>query len=471
MKELDKSIEIGWDLLEKSVMTCNGKPIGTIAACSTGMESLNYDHCFTRDFAVSAIAFLLRGETEIVRNFLLATLKLQTHERQLNCFKPGEGLMPASFKVVQHDGKDALEADFGERAIARVTPIDSGFWWLILLRAYTKVTQDWDFAQRSDIQTGVRLLLDLCLIARFDMFPTMLVPDGSFMIDRRMGVYGYPLDIQVLFIMALQSAKEVLAPDDVNELYIDAVCQRLSHLTFHLRQYYWLDLPQLNRIYRYKPEEFGGEAINQFNIYPDTIPLWLEGWLHEQGGYFVGNLGPARMDFRWFAQGNLLSVFSGLADETQQQAILNQLAHQWDDLVGTMPIKACFPALDGRDWQVITGSDPKNKAWSYHNGGSWPFLVWAIAAAAIKAKRPEMGHKAVELAASRLQKDGWPEYYDGKTGRLVGKEARKRQTWTIAGMLAAYELLTHPEKLDMLSFPEPIILPCMIEGASAPLVI
>ncbi|MBE9098009.1 glycoside hydrolase 100 family protein [Vacuolonema iberomarrocanum] len=471
MKELDKSIEIGWDLLEQSVMTYDGKPIGTLAACGDSMEALNYDQCFMRDFAVSAIAFLLRGETEIVRNFLLATLRLQTHEKQLNCFKPGEGLMPASFKVVQHNGKDALEADFGERAIARVTPVDSAFWWLILLRAYTNVTQDWNFAHRSDVQTGIRLLLDLCLLARFDMFPTMLVPDGSFMIDRRMGVYGYPLDIQVLFFMALQSAQELLIPNDTNDVYIDAAKTRLSHLTFHLRQYYWLNFPQLNEIYRYQSEEFGDDSINQFNIYADSIPSWLEGWLREDGGYFVGNLGPARMDFRWLSQGNLLSTFSGLANDNQQQAILNQLEHRWEDLVGAMPIKACFPALEGRDWQLITGSDPKNKPWSYHNGGSWPFLVWAIAAAAIKGKRPELGHKAVEIAASRLQDDGWPEYYDGRTGRLMGRKARKRQTWTIAGLLAAYELLTHPEKLEMLSFPEPAILPCTIDGASTPLVL
>lgn len=471
MNALDKSIKLGWDLLEKAVMTYNDQPIGTIAACGEAMEALNYDQCFTRDFAVSAIAFLLRGDTEIVHNFLLATLKLQTHEKQLNCFKPGEGLMPASFKVVQHNGKQALEADFGERAIARVTPIDSGFWWLFLLRAYTKVTQDWGFAHRPDVQTGIRLILDLCLTARFDMFPTMLVPDGSFMIDRRMGVYGYPLDIQVLFLMALQSAQELLAPIDTNQVHIDAVQQRLSHLSFHLRQYYWLDLNQLNTIYRYKPEEFGDAAINQFNIYPDSIPLWLEGWLREDGGYFVGNLGPARMDFRWFGQGNLLSIFSGLADERQQQAILNQLEHKWKDLVGAMPLKVCYPALEGRDWQVLTGSDPKNKAWSYHNGGNWPFLVWTLAAACLQASRPELGHKAVELAATRLLDDDWPEYYDGKTGRLVGKEARQFQTWTIAGLLAAYELLTHPEKLDILAFPEPTILPCTIDSASAPLVV
>jgi hypothetical protein len=38
---------------------------------------LNYDQVFIRDFVPSALAFLMHGETEIVRNFLLHTLQLQ----------------------------------------------------------------------------------------------------------------------------------------------------------------------------------------------------------------------------------------------------------------------------------------------------------------------------------------------------------------------------------------------------------
>ena len=30
----------------------------------------------------------------------------------------------------------------------------------------------------------------------FDLFPTLLVTDGSCMIDRRMGIHGHPLEIQ-----------------------------------------------------------------------------------------------------------------------------------------------------------------------------------------------------------------------------------------------------------------------------------
>lgn len=52
--------------------------------------------------------------------------------------------------------------------------------------------------------------------------------------------------------------------------------------------------------------------------------------------------------------------------------------------------------------------------------------------------------------------DKFPEYYDGKNGRLIGKEARSYQTWTIAGLLAAKELLANPEYIKLISFDEGI---------------
>jgi hypothetical protein len=67
-----------WRLLRRAVVSYCGDPVGTVAAedpeCT---EMLNYDQVFIRDFVPSALAFLMRGETEIVRNFLLHTLQLQ----------------------------------------------------------------------------------------------------------------------------------------------------------------------------------------------------------------------------------------------------------------------------------------------------------------------------------------------------------------------------------------------------------
>lgn len=67
-----------WKLLRGAVVNYCGFPVGTVAANDPGeKQTLNYDQVFIRDFVPSAYAFLLDGEGEIVRNFLLHTLQLQ----------------------------------------------------------------------------------------------------------------------------------------------------------------------------------------------------------------------------------------------------------------------------------------------------------------------------------------------------------------------------------------------------------
>lgn len=159
----------------------------TVGVCG-GMNGSLFVQVFVRDFVPSALAFLMNGEPEIVKNFILKTLRLQSWEKKIDRFQLGEGVMPASFKVL-HDptrNTETLIADFGESAIGRVAPVDSGFWWIILLRAYTKSTGDSSLAELPECQKGMRLILSLCLSEGFDTFPTLLCADGCCMIDRRM---------------------------------------------------------------------------------------------------------------------------------------------------------------------------------------------------------------------------------------------------------------------------------------------
>lgn len=49
----------------------------------------------------------------------------------MDCYSPGQGLMPASFKVRSvpldcNKFEEVLDPDFGESAIGRVAPVDSG---------------------------------------------------------------------------------------------------------------------------------------------------------------------------------------------------------------------------------------------------------------------------------------------------------------------------------------------------------
>ncbi|KAJ3700376.1 hypothetical protein LUZ61_004081 [Rhynchospora tenuis] len=459
-----------WEALRRSTVYFKGQPVGTIAAYDHASEEvLNYDQVFVRDFVPSALAFLMNGEYDIVKNFLLKTLLLQGWEKKVDRFKLGEGVMPASFKVLHDPNRDVdtIVADFGESAIGRVAPVDSGFWWIILLRAYTKSTGDTTLADTSQCQQGIRLILSLCLSEGFDTFPTLLCADGCCMIDRRMGVYGYPIEIQALFFMALKSALSMLKHDAPGKELIERIVTRLHALSYHMRSYFWLDFQQLNDIYRFKTEEYSHTAVNKFNVIPDSIPDWVFDFMPCKGGYFIGNVSPARMDFRWFALGNCVAILSSLATPEQSVAIMDLIEERWEELIGDMPLKICYPAIENHEWRIVTGCDPKNTRWSYHNGGSWPVLIWLLTAASIKVGRPQIARRAVDLAESRLLKDSFPEYYDGKLGRYVGKQARKFQTWSIAGYLVAKMLLEDPSHLGMISLEEDRAMKPLLKRSSS----
>ncbi|XP_061357045.1 alkaline/neutral invertase A, mitochondrial-like [Gastrolobium bilobum] len=461
-REVSEIEKEAWKLLQGAVVTYCGNPVGTVAANDPAdKQPLNYDQVFIRDFVPSALAFLLNGDGEIVKNFLLHTLQLQSWEKTVDCYSPGQGLMPASFKVrtLPLDGsneafEEVLDPDFGESAIGRVAPVDSGLWWIILLRAYGKLTGDYALQERVDVQTGIRLILKLCLTDGFDMFPSLLVTDGSCMIDRRMGIHGHPLEIQALFYSALRCSREMLIVNDATKNLVAAISNRLSALSFHMREYYWVDMKKINEIYRYKTEEYSTDAVNKFNIYPEQIPSWLVDWISEEGGYFIGNLQPAHMDFRFFTVGNLWAIVSSLGTTRQNKGILNLIDAKWDDLIGQMPLKICYPALEGEEWRIITGCDPKNTPWSYHNGGSWPTLLWQFTLACMKMGRVDLAQRAVDLAEKRLSVDKWPEYYDTRNGKFIGKQSRLMQTWTIAGFLTSKMLLENPEKASLLFWEE-----------------
>lgn len=192
---------------------------------------------------------------------------------------------------------------------------------------------------------------------------------GFYMVQ---GMYGYPIEIQALFFFALRCARQMLKPEHDGKELIERIDKRITALSYHIRNYYWLDFTQLNNIYRYKTEEYSHTAVNKFNVIPESIPEWVFEFMPLRGGYFIGNVSPARMDFRWFLVGNCIAILSSLATPAQATAIMDLIEERWEELIGEMPLKVAYPALEGHEWRIVTGCDPKNTRWSYHNGGSWP---------------------------------------------------------------------------------------------------
>ncbi|KAK8588083.1 hypothetical protein V6N13_087032 [Hibiscus sabdariffa] len=168
-----------------------------------------------------------------------------------------------------------------------------------------------------EVQRGMKLILNLCLSDGFDTFPTLLCADGCSMIDRRMGIYEYPIEIQALFYFALRCSRQMLKPERDGKELIERIDKRITALTYHIRNYYC----------------------------------------------------PARMDFRWFLVGNCIAILTSLVTPAQETSIMD-LIEEREDLIGEMPMKIVYPALEGHDWRTVTGFDPKNIRWSYHNGGT-----------------------------------------------------------------------------------------------------
>ncbi|KAL3641232.1 Alkaline neutral invertase [Castilleja foliolosa] len=189
------------------------------------------------------------------------------------------------------------------------------------------------------------------------------------------GIYDYPVEIQALFFMEIRSALVLLKHDTEVKEFVDWIVKRLHTLSYHMRSYFWLDFQQLNDIYLYKTEEYSHTAVNKFNV----IPEWVFDFMPTRGGYFIGNVNPARMDFRWFALGNC-TILSSLATPEQASAIMDLIEERWEELVGEMPLKINYPAIESHEWRIVTGCDPKNTVWSYHNGGSCQihFIVLAV---------------------------------------------------------------------------------------------
>eukprot|EP00250_Pteridium_aquilinum_P010168 c19191_g1_i3 orf=679-1014(+) len=77
-----------------------------------------------------------------------------------------------------------------------------------------------------------------------------------------------------------------------------------------------------------------------------------------------------------------------------------------------------------------------------------------LTVAAMKMKRADIAKRAVEVAERRLAKDKWPEYYDIRAGKLIGKQARLFQTWTIAGYIVSKQLLRNPKAYTILACEE-----------------
>jgi hypothetical protein len=454
-------------LYEQAMVQIQGAWAGTLAAIppkspkSGAIEpDLNYSELFIRDNIPVMIYLLIQGKYEIVRHFLTLCLSLQSEHPST------KGIFPTSF--LEENGK--LIADYGQRAIGRVVSVDATLWWVILAYCYVQRSGDRAFALQPQVQQGLQSYLGLILCPSFRAAPTLFVPDGAFMIDRPMDVWGTPLEIQVLLYGSLLSAIGLLQIGERvgKERW---KIEEVAHYAHRLRQYvlkqYWVTSTTVQVLRRRPTEEYGEAIENEYNIQTEAIPHWLQEWLGAQGGYLIGNVRTGRPDFRFFTLGNCLAAIFDLITAPQQRSLFHLILQNQADLVAQMPLRICHPPLEGEKWQMKTGYDRKNLPWCYHNAGHWPCLLWFLAVAVLRHQQLHPDAETVlvtqmqallessyRLLLHHLPQQNWAEYFDGPTGRWMGQQARHYQTWTIVGFLLVHHLLYgNPEDAQILNLP------------------
>jgi len=479
---------------EKILVKFDGEFVGALAAIPKNSEShdLNYGEIFLRDNIPVMVYLLIEGKHDIVKHFLDTCLDLQSNQFQT------QGIFPTSFAKI----KGKITADYGQKAIGRVYSVDATLWWVILAHIYVQRSGDRAWATSIRVQKGIQQVLNLILHPSFRDAPTLFVPDGAFMIDRPLDVWGNPLEIQSLLYGALLSAVGLIQIDlavkfpglqssnitpnsstftdikDVNiKSGIDAITEQqiyqcqyaiawITRLRRHLLKQYWVNSQIIQNLRRRPTEQYGDGVLNEYNIQTETIPHWLQDWLGENGGYLIGNVRTGRPDFRFFTLGNCLGAIFDIVSPAQQRSLFSLMSQNRSALFAQMPLRICHPPLDDGDWRKKTGYDRKNLPWCYHNAGHWPCLLWYFTVAALRHKRHyhqspaesatlnALLHDSYELLVRRLPAQNWAEYFDGPNGVWVGQQARLHQTWTIVGFLLVHHFLkVNPEDANIMDLP------------------
>ncbi len=396
-----------------------GETCGAVA--SQGDSGSHYSNVWTRD-NVSPMLFFLRYDPAIVGLFLDALIRRQSRSRRTF------GLIPIGFSP-RYDVVDYG----GEEAIGAVHSVDSTLWFIILLGLFVETTADIDWlrARRGAFEAALGLLTG----PRFDPLPLMAAPESVTEIDRPAGLYGYPLQLQVLLCLALRWAARLLVRLDL-DLELATWCRlEAEAIQSWINRWYWLDHQVVHERERLPGEEHGQDNPNPFNIDYSRIRPAVDR-LPPDTGYLGGTLRTRHLDTRLWPFPNCLAATAGILSSPRAEALLSGISDHWEQLIGPMPVAICWPSLSGPDFEILMDGDVLARPGNYHNGAHWPHILWALVSACLANGRGELATDALAVAVHGLPPT-WGEHYD-HDGSL-GMNARTRQTWSIAGYLVADE--------------------------------
>jgi len=247
--------EEAWNRWKNPSFTIWRRAIGTVAAQDREVKALQLRPVFWSAISSPSLwCFSCIAEQKSCETFWLKHWRWW-HDKEMDCFAPGPGLMPASFKV--HDGQREFIADFGESAIA-CSPVDS-----LSVVDFTSLCQShrrywagssigFPNGNETDPRFGVSSIGLPCIL-----------PPSSLQASIR----------NSSFILCCFGLQKNCYCSEMEVSAIFAVNQRLGALNYP--EYYWLDLQRLNEIYRLRVTSLVKKLpIDSFML--NQFPAWLD---------------------------------------------------------------------------------------------------------------------------------------------------------------------------------------------------
>lgn len=370
----------------RALLRRNLMPEGVMAATRTpAAESRRYTRLFGRDAAICALGMAVSGDRDLVEGAARGLLTLGEHQAD-------NGQIP---KYVDPEQADS---DFWYLGC-----IDATLWWLLAIRFVSRQHP------ASELEMRLRPQIDKAVTwlhcqehPRLKLLQQNEASDWADIMPRS----GF-----VLYTNALwwQVKREFELPG------ADQTRYHFEHLFFPFSNH----VPDYRRL-RLLTHYVRRKAENR-DLYLSFVNFSFWG---EEGDVF----------------GNLLAMLFGLADDGHSERILRVLREK--NIHEPCPVRVVTSPIAPDDllWRDYMARHRQNFAFSYHNGGCWPFVGgFLVLVLAMRGKTAEAEEVMNGLAAANAR-NGWEfnEWFHGETGEPGGMAG---QSWNAAMFLLAHHAL------------------------------
>lgn len=372
---------------------------------ATPTRQRNYRRVWGRDSAITSLAALLSGDSELI-DASRRTLQTLAH------YQGPHGEIPSN---VDPENEAISYGGTAGR-------VDADLWFVIACGEHYRVTGDDDFLRAIEEPLDrVRFLLGAW---EFNARGLIYVPPTGDWADEYLQ-NGYVLYDQLLYLQAqrsylrLQKHRNRSSDGDGED--------RVERLRKLIRANYWFR-----------------EGETPVDVYHEVLYRKGLDAAECSGRYWMPFFSPLGYGYRFDSLANALTMLFGVADEEQCAAVDQYIA---DAIVQSdvMVLPAFSPVITPKDerWddlQMTFSHTFKNSPHEYHNGGLWPMVTGFYAASLFQRGKTDLGNQYLQgiHRANRRAQDGgewnFPEFLHGRTHRAKGT---RHMSWSAAAAVIA----------------------------------